>query len=122
MELPDDVLALIRDYSRPVFKHYQVYNTAIKVLGVYGGWDALKEKLETDADSVIPTLLAYQIAFQERKDIEKELRVVDMYLNESADNLFIWDDKERMAQAVRKAKKIESNRFRFLHAILYPYP
>lgn len=43
MELPDDVLGIVRAYSRPAFKQYQVYNKALKVLGVYGGWDTLKE-------------------------------------------------------------------------------
>ncbi len=36
MELPDDVLQIVREYSKPVFKHYQVYNHAMEVLGVYG--------------------------------------------------------------------------------------
>ena len=121
MELPDDVLALIREYSRPVFKQYQVYNTAMKILGVYEGWDVLKEKLETDAEIVIPTLLAYQNAFQDRKELDNALRVF-LYRNEPMDPLFRIDEIERMEKDIRKAKKIESNRFRFLRANLYPYP
>jgi len=120
MELPDDVLQIVRDYSRPVFKEYQVYNTAMKVLGVYGGWDVLKEKLQTDAAVVIPTLLSYQNAFLERTELDKDLQ--DLILFEPMDPLLKIDEIERMEKLIRKAKKIESTRFRFLSSILYSYP
>ena len=32
MELPDDVLQLIREYAKPWFKHYQVYKRTLKML------------------------------------------------------------------------------------------
>jgi hypothetical protein len=33
MELPDDVLQLIREFSKPWFKHYEVYKTALALMG-----------------------------------------------------------------------------------------
>jgi hypothetical protein len=121
MELPDDVLAIVRDYSRPVFKHYQLYNAAKKVLEVYH-WPTLKEKLEAETEGLIPTLLAYKNAFLERNDAEKELE--DFMLGKNQE---IHDFREKMLrlasleEELRKAKKIEKIRFRFLHSILYSY-
>jgi hypothetical protein len=58
MELPDDVLGLIRAYSKPAFKHFREYNHALKVLEKEE-WKGLKAKLRTDGDAVVPTLFLY---------------------------------------------------------------
>jgi hypothetical protein len=117
MELPTDVLGIVREYSRPVFKHYQVYNTAVKVLGIYEGWDALKEKLHTDSERVIPLLLAYQDAFLERRKLDKELRdFLYRYELVNVDNLErIYQMKER----IQKANAIEKAQFHLLCIRLY---
>ena len=119
MELPDDVLQIVRAYAKPRFKYFREYNRALKVLRVYDGWDALKEKLQTDAEVVIPTLLSYQNAFIERTELEKELR--DLILIKPMDS-FKLDEIERMEHLIRQTKRIESTRFRFLSALLHPYP
>ena len=121
MELPDDVLQIVRDYSRPVFKDYQVYNTAIKGLEVYH-WNLLKEKLQAETEGLIPALLAYQNAVMERNDAENELEDFMLYKNQE-----IIEFREKMnrllflEEELRKAKKVEKIRFRFLHSILYSY-
>ena len=122
MELPDDVLEIVRDYSRPVFKHYQLYNNAVKVLGIYGGWDTLKEKLEAETEGVIPALLAYQNALLERTALDKDLTyfMVAIYLEPDIDVVFRMDEQERLSKEVRKAKKIEKEAFWVLRDILYP--
>jgi hypothetical protein len=126
MELPDDVLAIVRDYSRPVFKHYQVYNTALKVLGVYGGWDTLKEKLEAETEGVIPALLVYQNSFLERKKTEKEYSdfMLEIYINHGIPIPveFKMDEQERLSKRVRISRRIEDFSFEFLRSILYPDP
>jgi len=62
MELPEDVLALIRDYSRPRFKHFRIYNQAAKVLDKKDvSFADLKKKLELD-DQIIPVLDSYMEA------------------------------------------------------------
>ena len=58
MELPDDVLGLIREYSKPAFKYFREYNRALKVLDKEE-WNELKDTLRTNGDSVVPTLLVY---------------------------------------------------------------
>jgi hypothetical protein len=121
MELPDDVLAIVRDYSRPVFKHYQLYNNAVKVLGVYDR-SALKEKLEAETEGLIPTLLTYQNAVLERKEAQREL--ADFMLGRNQEISEFLEKMKRLVsleEAVRKANKIEKARYRFLHSILYSY-
>jgi len=124
MELPDDVLAIVRDYSRPVFKHYHVYNKALNVLGVYGGWDTLKEKLQAETEGLIPALLVYQNSFLERKNAEKEYSdfMLDIYINHGIPipTEFKMDEQERLSKQVRIARRIEDFSFEFLRSILYP--
>jgi len=85
----------------------------------------LKEKLEAETECLIPTLVAYQYAFLERKEAEMELEDFMLGMNQE-----IHEFREKMRllirlacleEEVRKAKKIEKTRFRFLHSILYSY-
>lgn len=64
MELPSDVLGLIRDFSKPTFKYFREYNRALKVLEKED-WKSLKDKLMTDGESVVPTLLLYLDAWSQ---------------------------------------------------------
>jgi hypothetical protein len=68
MELPEDVLALVREFSRPRFKYFKEYNHALKVMG-RNSWGILKEKLYTDAEYVLPALHLYLEAFVKKKKI-----------------------------------------------------
>ena len=68
MELPEDVVRLIREYSRPVFKYLKEYNRAMKVLGMKN-WAKLKEKLHTEPERVLPVLLIYQDAFEKKTEV-----------------------------------------------------
>lgn len=122
MELPDDVLGIVRAYSRPAFKHYQVYNKAVKVLGIYGGWSTLKEKLEAETEGLIPALLVYQNALLVRSALDKEYAdfMIDIYMNEDIDVVFRMDEQERLAKEVRIAKKVEKAGFLALSALVYP--
>ena len=46
MELPEDVLAIVRAYAKPRFTYFREYNEILKVLGKKE-WPALKKKLLT---------------------------------------------------------------------------
>ena len=70
MELPDDVLALIRAYSKPSFSHFREYNNVLK-LNHLDEWTTLKEKLK-DNDHVLPLLLAYQKSSEDWHQSMKE--------------------------------------------------
>ena len=88
------------------------------MLGVYEGWDALKEKLHTDADKVIPLLLAYQDAFLIRKGFEKELRDF-LYRNEPMDPRDKLDEIDWKEELIRQAEKYEKNQFKPLRLLVY---
>jgi hypothetical protein len=69
MELPDDVLSLIREFSRPCFTKESLveYNKAIKI---YGAWPHLKRAMVTPA--------AVQIvrAYNQETEVIEELQVL----------------------------------------------
>ena len=75
MEFPDDILGLIRMYSRPRFKHFRVYNQAVKVLDKKDvSLQELKEKLESD-DQIIPVLVSYMEAVVQHRINEHSLNL-----------------------------------------------
>ncbi len=68
MELPEDVLRLVREYAKPLFRFVKEYNHAMRVLGKKG-WPVLKDKLHTDPEQVLPALLVYQDAYLHKMEV-----------------------------------------------------
>ena len=64
MELPDDVLQLVREFSKPCFTHYKEYQHALRLLGVES-CPRLKQMLTFHPDRMMPILLAYEKAHNE---------------------------------------------------------
>ena len=62
MELPDDVLRLIREYSRPCFKYFQEYNRMLDMCGFHE-WTALREALQLYPYKVLPYIRDHHKAF-----------------------------------------------------------
>ncbi len=54
------------------FRYVQEYNTALQVLRLQK-WDTLFNKLHTDADTLLPLLLAYQASVNDRYVIDRQL-------------------------------------------------
>ena len=75
MELPDDVLAIIRAYAKPRFTYFREYNKTLKILGK-ANWPRLKEKLKSEPEYVLPALLAYQMAVLRNKNLYQEMRTL----------------------------------------------
>jgi hypothetical protein len=70
MELPEDVLALIRLYSKPRMRFYREYNAIMNELGLQE-WREVQLKLCTDeADEVIQTLKVYKEIFLATKKFQ----------------------------------------------------
>lgn len=63
MELPDDVLQLVREFSKPWFPHYKEYQLALRLFGVET-IPTLRTTLTFHPD-IIPILLAYEKAHKE---------------------------------------------------------
>jgi hypothetical protein len=80
MELPDDVLQLIREYSRPRFKYFREYNSMLR-LCAFQEWTALRHALQVKPYSVLPILrvhekaqTAWLQAYHEVLDREEKIR------------------------------------------------
>ena len=69
MELPDDVLAIVHQYSRPCFTHFQAYNEALRVLNM-SEWPLLKQHLSMpNAEKVVTVLHEYLAALVAKKEV-----------------------------------------------------
>jgi hypothetical protein len=80
MELPDDVLKLIREYSRPRFKYFREYKSMLRLCG-FQEWVALLHALEVNPGRVLPILRAHEKAqtawlqaYHEDLDREEKIR------------------------------------------------
>jgi len=80
MELPDDVLRLIREYSRPRFKYFREYKNALR-LCAFTEWTELLHALQTKPEKVIPALRAHEKAqkvwlqaYREDLELEEKIR------------------------------------------------
>ena len=61
MELPAEIVSIIREYSAPCFKYFREYKSILR-LSRFAEWVALKRALETNPDKVLPSLRAYETA------------------------------------------------------------
>jgi hypothetical protein len=61
MELPDDVLQIVRAYAKPRFTHYKEYQLALQLLGVES-LPCLKEHLMLHPEQVMPAIQTYEKA------------------------------------------------------------
>ncbi len=61
MEFPPEIVAIIRKYSEPRFKHFREYNRMVQYKGE---WPAMRTMLETDPASVLSVLDAFDRAAQ----------------------------------------------------------
>ncbi len=59
MELPDDVLQLIREYAKPWFKHHALYKLILVNTGRYSFLE-LRNCLQCIPDQILPTLVKFQ--------------------------------------------------------------
>jgi hypothetical protein len=80
MELPDDILELIRKFSRPRFKYFREYKSMLK-LCAFQEWTALRHALQTKPEKVLPSILAHEKAqivwlqaYHEVLDREEKIR------------------------------------------------
>lgn len=68
MELPEDLLDLVRAFARPLLRYPDEYRNAMNTLDL-GEWSLLKQHLSaTDADKVLPVMKNYVTSFVARKN------------------------------------------------------
>jgi hypothetical protein len=80
MELPEDVLRLVHEYSRPCFKYFREYNRMLKLCGLKD-WVALRDALHLKPERVLPSIYAHEKAqtlwlqaYHEVLDREEKIR------------------------------------------------
>ncbi len=64
MELPDDVLQLVREYAKPWFKHHAIYKLILVNTGLYS-FPELRHCLHCIPDQILPTLVKFEKAHAE---------------------------------------------------------
>ena len=70
--LPPEIVAIIREYSKPLFHEYQTYQRALQVHH-RKEWPKLKQLLMCDPEKVKPILLNYEQAQQEWIEMDKRV-------------------------------------------------
>jgi hypothetical protein len=116
MELPDDVLAIIRNYSKPAFRYWKEYNHVLKTFGIKEH-PQLKEKLRTNPQEVLPALLEYEDSFIQRTCMEKlKQEHYDLYKPFSNKDEFY--EQNRLHNAVFYARRKEDETKQVLKDLL----
>jgi hypothetical protein len=59
MELPDDVLRLIREYAKPWFKYHAMYKLILVNTGLHS-FPELRNCLQCIPDQILPTLVKFE--------------------------------------------------------------
>lgn len=71
MILPEDVLDLIRAFSKPRIRFYREFKESLAILGL-NDWPKLREKLgSSQAETVLVALLDYRFAHQLIEETKK---------------------------------------------------
>lgn len=119
MELPEDVLTIVRAFSRPIFKHFKEYNHAMRVMGMKN-WKKLKEKLHEEPEHVLPALFIYQDAFVKKKEVYalRDAMTIRYKENQVSDNER-WIAENQYYNWVYMAKRTEEELFWLLVRLLY---
>ena len=64
MELPDDVLKIIREFAKPVFTYFREYRQTLTLHGIES-WQKLKEGLLYRPVQILPVLMEYEKAYKD---------------------------------------------------------
>ena len=115
MELPEDVLTIVRAYAKPRFTYFREYNKILTILGK-AAWPQLKEKLESDPASILPALLAYQMAVLRNREFFKEL----MILRDKTSFSEGWEEHAQFYHMIFYTKKDVEDTFSVLIRLLHP--
>ena len=80
MELPEDILQLIREYSRPRFKYFREYQNTLR-LCAFHEWKDLRYALQVNPEKVLSCIRAHEKvqsiwlqAYHEDLNLEEKIR------------------------------------------------
>ena len=107
MELPDDVLQLVREYAKPLFKYRTLYKRVLVMMG-RKSCPELKRCLQYRPEHILPVLVAFEKAYAEAF-IAREL-----FIPSNSDRVFYSNQMEYYAKRRNFHLVAEG-----LHRILY---
>ena len=115
MELPPEIVQHIRDFSRPLFPHYTLYNEMLRTLRLKR-WPLFQERLSEEKTQLLAK--AYLVAYHDRTTheyiMDKHYRQEGPFVYEQ----FITRSKYLKQQLLRKQYR-EQQKFRDLSRHLY---
>ena len=112
MELPAEVLAIIREYAKPVFPYYREYKQALERYYL-DEWTTLRKKLN---DDILVLLLAHQKASEEWHQAMKEQMWESVYVPQHRNRR---QERDRRFLVTQSKKYVMQKRFRALTLALY---
>lgn len=91
MELPEDVLRLIREYAKPWFKYYREYQVVLKSYDLRS-WKELRECLIHSPEWVLPSIREHEDAIKKMKHFHLNHRELLYEFQRSSDAIeeVVW--------------------------------
>jgi len=92
MELPDDVLQMISEYSKPWFKYHREYQLVLKSYHLRS-WKELRECLIHRPDCVLPSIREHEVAIENLKQFRLNHRELLYEFQRSSDAIeeVVWN-------------------------------
>lgn len=116
MELPPEIVQHIRDFSRPLFPHYTIYNEMLRVLRLKQ-WPLFKERLSEEKTQVLAK--EYIVAYRDWID---QLYLMEQHYRPSEEP-FIYEQfvtrSKYLTQQLGRKQYREQQKFRYLSRHLY---
>jgi hypothetical protein len=83
MELPADVLAIVREYAKPRFLYYKPYKHAMFEMGLENDdWPAVRKRLgDSDGAHVLKQFLEYKDCYVETDKLKRKLDSERSYIH-----------------------------------------
>jgi hypothetical protein len=91
MELPEEIVSIIREYSRPRFKYFREYKRILK-LKYLSDWPSLHQVLLRRPEEVVPAMLAFETASLVFEPLRNRYNLEDKDYYQKRDNLIQADD------------------------------
>jgi len=104
MELPYDILQLIREFSKPCFKYFREYNRTLLYIGVRSCLE-LRIYLQYKPERILPLLITIENAHAEFLVVQDDyIREGDPWIIYSKQMEF-YSKKENLRESKRKIKR-----------------
>lgn len=102
MELPEDVLEIVRAYAKPWFKHHALYKRTLKNMSMPSFLE-LRSCLHEHPEKILPTLEMFE------KVTEEYLLALDKYLSDDdplSDISYYYDKRRTLNEYDLKVRRL----------------